>query len=265
MNMKTSANIKAFFLGLEEKIATILWPQGASCQVCGEKRKVHEKYALCDACRALIEKQAVPAEACSKCLFPVRRTGCAMCVSGRMNAIDRSYAPFRYREQVRKLIHEFKFEHNASFLPYIADAMADTLTDREYDILVPVPLSEKRMLERRRNQARMLAEALSARTDIPVRDALMRIGYQKPQSETPLQDRQKNVSDCFRCCDDVQGKKVLLIDDVRTTGSTAQACAMELKKAGAVWVGLCTAAVVYRNPRKLKSRVLKKKKRFHRK
>lgn len=261
------SNIKEKLLAVRdafERIAGhVLFPQSASCQVCGEYRLVHENYALCDTCVQEMEKLHVPPSACDRCLFPMHgKHGCAMCRSGKMNAIDRSYAPFRYTKQARKLIHELKFECNGSYLEYLGDKMDEALTDRKYDGIVPVPLNRMRMDERGGNQAALLAEQLSKRTGIPVMHALSRTGYQKPQSETPLAEREKNIRGCFQNCLPVDGKRLLLIDDVRTTGSTAQECAKELKKAGAAYIGLCTVAVVYRNPKKMKVRKEIKKKRF---
>jgi len=243
----------------------VFYPQGASCQVCGELRKVDFHYALCEECMNAMDDLRVPAAACDKCLFPVRRgSACSMCTSRRMKSIDKSYAPFCYHKQVRKLIHEFKFEHNASFLAYLGDQMANALTDRQYDMIVPVPLHRKRLEDRGRNQALILAEALSLRTGIPVSEVLERTQYKKPQSATPMAQRVKNVEGSFRCLKDLTDKRILLVDDVRTTGSTAQACALMMKRAGAGYVGLCTVAVVYRDPKKMR-RSKKKMKKFIRK
>lgn len=259
--MKGSKSFRRFLASANAFLEGVLYPQGASCQVCGEGRMVDGHYALCEECMKAMEGLRIPASACEKCLFPTRKGACSMCVSRRMKSIDSSYAPFCYRKQVRKLIHEFKFEHNASFLPYLADQMANALSNRDYDMLVPVPLHKKRLQDRGRNQSLMLAQALSERTGIQASEVLERTQYQKPQSETPMAQRAMNVAGSFRCLSDLTDKKVLLIDDVRTTGSTAQACALVMKRAGAAKVGLCTVAVVYRDPRKMR-RTSKKVKKF---
>lgn len=246
--------------GFERLAGHVLFPESASCQLCGEYRLADEKYALCAECMQKLEEMHVPSSACDKCLFPMHaQNGCRMCRSKKMNAIDRSYAPFRYRQEVRKLIHELKFECNASFLEYLGDQMQEALTDRDYDGIVPVPLNKKRLEERGLNQAELLADKLSGRTGIPVLKALSRSGYQKPQSETPVAQREKNIRGCFHACMYIEGKRLLLVDDVRTSGSTAQACAKELKNAGAAFVGLCTVAVVYRHPKKMRLKPCGKK------
>ncbi|MBR6753014.1 MAG: ComF family protein [Clostridia bacterium] len=239
--------------GFERFAGHVLFPESASCQVCGEYRLVNEKYALCEACMRALETLRPPSSACDRCLFPMhKQKGCLMCRSRKMQDIDKSYAPFCYRKEVRKLIHELKFECNTSFIEYLGDKLFESLPDRAYDGIVPVPLNKKRLEERGMNQAELLAEQLSKRTGIPVLHALSRSGYQKPQSKTPVAEREKNIQGCFHACMYIEGKRLLLVDDVRTTGSTAQACAKELKNAGAAYVGLCTAAVVYRHPKKMR-------------
>ena len=82
----------------------VFYPQGASCQVCGEYRKVDFNYALCEECMNAMDDLRVPAAACDKCLFPVRHgSACSMCTSRRMKSIDKSYAPFCYHKQVRMI------------------------------------------------------------------------------------------------------------------------------------------------------------------
>lgn len=248
------------YLRVEGYISALLYPHAAMCPICGEMRLVDEKYALCEDCMKRLDALHVPHGACDRCLSPVRRgQGCNMCRSGRMKSIDRCYAPFNYRAEVRKLVHEFKFEAVGSFMPYLSLMMTEALVDRDYDYLVPVPLNEKRLLDRGVNQARLLADGLSEKTGIPVMEALDRKGYQKPQSATPMEKRAENVKGIFHANQDLNGLRILLIDDVRTTGSTAQACAEELKRAGAAKVGLCTLAVVYRDPKKFRQKKRRKK------
>ena len=251
--MGIGEKVKHMAMRTEKYVCALLYPHAATCPICQEMRNVDETYALCPECMNILEEAHVPAAACPKCLSPVRRgSGCNMCRSGKMKDIDASYAPFCYRGGVRKLVHEFKFEGNSSFIRYLGWQMAESLPDRDFDAIVPVPLSRERMWDRGVNQARLLAEALSDRVNIPVMDAMERTGDRKPQSATPINEREENVKGVFQSVMDLTGMRILLIDDVRTTGSTAQECAKEMKKAGAVKVGLCTLAVVYRDPKKFK-------------
>ena len=225
----------------------MLFPRAAQCLCCGDPRRASEEDCLCDDCRRAIREMRVPAQACGRCLSPVRQgVPCAFCASPFMKHLESVYAPYRYGGAVRQLIHAFKFNACDEALPLLAQAMADALPRRDFDCLVPVPLHPRRLRQRGFNQALLLAQALSLRTGIPVKEALRRDHFQKPQSLTPLKKRSANVASAFSCAQDVEGMRVLLVDDVRTTGSTARFCARTLQKAGAESVCLCVAAVVYR-------------------
>jgi ComF family protein len=108
------------------------------------------------------------------------------------------------------------------------------------DILVPVPLHKKRVRERGYNQSALLAKKLGKLRNIPViDDCLVRQENTPPQARTNnLEERQLNVEGVFSCSDDsLKEKRVILVDDVSTSGSTLNACAEVLKEAGAesVW------------------------------
>jgi len=233
----------------------LLFPRAANCLCCHDPRRASLEDCLCDRCRDELEHLRVPPQACNRCLSPVRKgKKCARCASAVMQEIDRVFAPYQYKNAVRALIHAFKFNACNEALPILADAMDTALSERDFDCMVPVPLHEKRLRQRGVNQALLMAEALSKRTGIPVCELLKRVHYHGPQSLLSENARIKNVEDAFKAEEAAKGLKILLIDDVRTTGSTAHACAKALKKAGAYSVSLCTAAVVYKHPNK-KSRL----------
>lgn len=112
--------------------------------------------------------------------------------------------------------------------------------EAEYDVIVPVPLHKRRFLERGFNQAEQMASCLAERVGLPMVLALRRCRYTKPQAQCSGEERRINVRDVFAAdralVDRVHGKRVLLIDDVVTTGSTVLACAKSLKEAGAASV-----------------------------
>ncbi len=124
----------------------------------------------------------------------------------------------------------------------LAKLLQDYLTTNPMpgEVLVPVPLHRKRVRERGYNQSRLLAKELGKLTSLPVvGDCLIRQQHAPPQAKTPTVDeRRSNVANAFTCRDyKLQGKQVLLIDDVSTSGATLDACAAALKAAGAtsVW------------------------------
>jgi len=120
----------------------------------------------------------------------------------------------------------------------------ERLRDYQFDVIVPVPLHPARQRERGFNQASLLAELLSAHTSVPSKPLLERIRYTTTQTALDRSERMENLHTAFRLRKnaDVRGLRVLLIDDVLTTGSTLSECARVLKRAGATSVHAATAA-----------------------
>ena len=236
---------------LREAMLELLYPTAANCLCCGEARRVSPVDCLCDRCRAELKRWLVPAAACNRCLSPVRQgQRCALCASPVMRCIHRVYAPFCYGGPVRRLIHAFKFDACNEALYTLCGAMAAALMDRDFDCIVPVPLHPRRQRERGANQALLLARGLAGETGIPVQELLERVSFHKPQSLLQGGQRRENVKNAFRCTGDATGLKILLLDDVRTSGSTADACARALTQAGAAQVDLCVCAVVFRRQKR---------------
>jgi ComF family protein len=121
-----------------------------------------------------------------------------------------------------------------------------------FDAITPVPLHWRRRWRRGFNQAELLAREISGRTGIPVIDVLKRVQSTLTQAGLSNTGRRLNVAKAFHCrrgsqwVRRLEGKRILLIDDVMTTGSTAASCALALKRAGATRVALLTVARVDR-------------------
>ena len=238
----------AFVEKIKNAVAGLLFPHAARCLCCSDPRRADASDCLCSACREKLKSMRVPAEACERCLSPVKRgQPCAFCRSQQMKPIHKVYAPYRYGAEPRQLIHQMKFNQCGEAVPLLGKAMADAMPDRDFDCITPVPLHSLRLRQRGYNQSLLLCRELSARTGIPTLELLRRDRYQRPQSLTPQPLRQKNVANAFSCVENAEGLRVLLVDDVRTTGSTASSCADTLMNAGAESVSLCVAAVVYRS------------------
>ncbi len=116
--------------------------------------------------------------------------------------------------------------------------------DEAFDCIVPVPLHWRRRWKRGFNQSELLAGVLARATGIKVRGALGRVQATATQAGLSNSARRRNVAQAFHCRrpGTVSGKRILLVDDVMTTGSTATACAGALKRAGAARVVLLTVA-----------------------
>ena len=189
---------------------------------------------------------------CSSCrtpflnAFPLDFEGrCALCRSG-LRGFDAAYSFGTYEGVLRKLIHLYKYGKVKTLARPLSGLLAQALPrDEAFDAAVPVPLYWRRRLQRGFNQAELLARGLSRRTGIPVVRALGRLRPTPAQAGLSNSARRQNVSQAFRARG-VQGKRILLIDDVMTTGATAASCAAALKQAGARRVSLLTVARVDR-------------------
>jgi ComF family protein len=139
---------------------------------------------------------------------------------------------------MREIIYRLKYQNLRALAIPLASMLQEYLNSSplDVDILMPVPLHRKRLRERGYNQASLLARELSRLIKIPVADdILIRRRHTSPQARTAtVQERQLNIADAFACLDSrLQGKKVLLLDDVATSGVTLDACAGVLKANGA--------------------------------
>ncbi len=190
---------------------------------------------------------------CEACGFPFEYTIqdgglCGRC-SVRRPAYDRARAAMAYDDGSRALILSFKHggrtEGLASFAAQMRRAGRDVLKDA--DRLIPVPLHPTRLIKRRYNQAALLARALAKITDIDFApDILFRIRRTDSQGGFNARARVQNVRGAFsvKQPDKIKDQNLVLVDDVFTTGATLEACARELKRAGAARVdGICLARV----------------------
>ncbi|HEY1263027.1 MAG TPA: ComF family protein [Terriglobales bacterium] len=173
---------------------------------------------------------------------------CGLCRSG-FRGFDAAYCYGAYEGTLRELIHLFKYRRIESLARPLGDfAMAALPRDERFDCLTPVPLHWWRQWKRGFNQSELLARAISRRSGIPVVRALRRARSTAAQAGLSNSGRRRNVADAFlwRPKQPVAGRRILLLDDVMTTGSTAAACALALKRAGAARVALLTLARVDR-------------------
>jgi competence protein ComFC len=219
------------------------------CVVCSSI--VDEREYLCESCRSRAPRITSPA--CAKCSEPfsgaiTQTFSCANC-EHRILHFDAAVAAYRSRGLVRRLVHEFKYGRQRHLRHPLAGWLGETMSDlrlrgRHFDMIVPVPLHPARERERGFNQATLLAELLSGRIAVPLRSVLERIRYTTTQTAYDRNERMENLHDAFRLRKkmNVRELRVLLIDDVLTTGSTLSECARVLKEAGAISVYAATAA-----------------------
>jgi ComF family protein len=164
--------------------------------------------------------------------------------------IDAICTPFAFQGVLRQAIHRLKYGGFKSLALPLAHLLTQQVENRPLpaEVLVPVPLHPRRLRERGYNQSGLLAQELGRLTAIPVEeDTLVRHRNSRAQVKTSdSEERRSNVLGAFDCRGEkLKGRRILLIDDVCTTGATLNSCAIALKKAGAssVW-GLALAREV---------------------
>lgn len=164
---------------------------------------------------------------------------------------DRARAAVRYDDVARALVHRFKYSDHLELAPMLGQWMARAGREltREADALVPVPLHWRRLWARRFNQSAALALAVSRSTGVPVLgETLRRVRATPQQVGLDKSGRAQNVQGAFRVPPerkpDVAGRRLILIDDVLTSGATVEACARALLRAGAAHVDVLVFARV---------------------
>lgn len=165
--------------------------------------------------------------------------GCPHCAPARQ-AYTRALGTVRYAPPGRDLVHALKFSGRRRVAAPMAAMMADRLqawaastSAHAFDLIIPVPLHPRRMGERGFNQSDLLARGIARRLDRPLASAgLRRTRYTQPQSSLTGEARKRNLVNAFAPVG-AMPPRVLLVDDVMTTGSTVSECARALRGAGA--------------------------------
>ena len=206
---------------------------------------------LCDVCAD--EAPRLRAPFCAKCSQPFAGAIsdtfiCANC-QDRVLHFDAAVSAYRSRGVVRQVMLDFKYGRQVHLRYILARWLAEALEDprlagRRFDFIVPVPLHPARKRERGFNQAELLARVLSRKTNIGLYSVLQRTRYTTTQTQFDRAQRMENLKGAFRLRrgGNVQDLRVLLVDDVLTTGSTLSECASVLKADGALSVHAATAA-----------------------
>jgi len=214
---------------LRGMVLDLLFPK--VCAACGRG-----PWPFCPGCRdALIP---IKCPMCARCGAPVS-VGVATCEHCPPPEVDCARSAFVFEGPLRKAIHRLKFAGDRSVAAALGSAMAAVL-DGEPDAITWVPLSRGRLAERGYDQARALARAVSRQTGVPAQRLLVRSRDLPPQALRGAEERRSALADAFSASRRPPAR-ILLVDDVMTTGATAAECARALKHAGASDVEVLTA------------------------
>jgi ComF family protein len=175
--------------------------------------------------------------------YPLDEQGlCGLCRRG-LTGFDAAYSFGSYEGELRELIHIFKYGRVETLARPLGKFLLIALPrEQRFDVIVPMPLHWRKQWRRGFNQSELLAREVSRFWKTPLKRAVRRVKNTPAQAGLTSAKRRDNVSAAFRVKGVVKGMKVLLVDDVMTTGATAGSCAATLKRAGAAHVTLLTLA-----------------------
>lgn len=217
-----------------------------ACPICGTVLKKTEK-KVCLTCRRKLSEARVAEPACARCGKPLEEIETEYCMDcekkrrKKYDSLRQGTALWIYTDSLKEAMASFKYEgcyENAAFFAEeFIRFRKEKLLAWKPDFLIPVPLHRHRRWFRGYNQAEILAEEIGKRLHLPVEnDVLCRNLDTNPQKQLDDKARYRNMVSAFYVPESaiykLNGKRVVLIDDIYTTGSTLEACAGELKKAG---------------------------------
>lgn len=227
------------------------------CPLCHLRLGERRRDPLCGSCWEGLERLLPPyCRSCGRPFPRFERAGppegspCEAC-RRRRPRFSYARAVTLYGERVREALHVLKFRGRTTMAQPLGDLLAEAGSSmvpvKDVDCLVPVPLHPSREAERGFNQSVLLARRVGRRWGIPIEaKVLRRQRSTRPQTDLDADERRANVKGAFelRRPDAVEGRHVLLVDDVLTTGATAAECARVLLNGGAATVGVLTVARV---------------------
>lgn len=227
----------------------LIYPEKNTCFICeAYDESIGDKY-ICPDCEKRIKKLLPPL--CVKCSKPIDYNSpnnlCREC-AGSKRHFEISRAPYAYEGLIKKAIYSYKYYNKPYFYKFFGNCLVNYMKSNNYtgfDCIVPVPLHPSKMRKRGYNQSELLARHISEKLSIPYVDALKRTKKTLKQSVQSKEGRRKNLKDAFAVkssAKKVINSSVLLVDDIYTTGTTADECSKALVKYGAGKVYVITIA-----------------------
>jgi ComF family protein len=236
---------------ISDGFLNLFYPE--TCFACSSPVARRQECGLCDDCWRKVLDLRIEGACCPSCGAPLPEFAngsahlCLECIR-RPPPYSGSRSFGYYSTEMRQMIHELKFNGRRPLVKLLAPIMADVFFEfwqrEDFDLITAVPLHRGRRRERGFNQAELLSRALARLIGLPELRTLRRTAATRSQVGLSDAQRLENVSNAFSCThiDRVAGKRILLIDDVMTTGATVAGAARALIGAGVEKVSVLTAA-----------------------
>lgn len=219
----------------------LFFPTPRICPFCGTKQA---QLGVCAECQAQLVQQKENHKQCQRCgTFGVSAVSCDNC-RGWPAYLVHNYSGMPYKGVYREAMLQFKYRR-APWLAKVLVTVVASEIDQEFDVIVPVPLHKRRLWERGYNQSALLARELAKILTVPVAEkVLIRVVNTAHQTKLSRGERAKNLDGAFRVIhpEAIKGCRVLLVDDILTTGTTIAHCAKILHQNGAKIVAGVTIA-----------------------
>ncbi len=192
---------------------------------------------LCEGCQADLPRNQ---SACQRCAHPLEISAvktiltCAHCLK-KPPSVDHSTVPFLYQNPISFMVKQLKFHNQLVYAPLIAHLISQVLQQEENlpHLILPVPLHSKRLQQRGFNQSQQIAQHIAKQLNLSCRhDLVARQKNTTSQTELNTALRQQNIKGAFRVIKPIIAKRVAIVDDVMTSGATANELAATLKQAG---------------------------------
>ena len=241
---------------IASELLDVLYPPGLYCNCCGKITDDTRTYGLCNDCMRDI--RWVNGRTCVKCGKVMSETDpgevCFYCRSHEHN-FDRGYACAEYGEYEKTLLYELKYASRGDIGLAIGEIIYDRMAAEfgedglapAYDLVIPIPIHKRRKNTRGFNQAELIAKDFAARADLNM-EAKLLIRTKETGAMKGLgpAERRTNIQGAFEIREDseefIKGARILIIDDIFTTGATLDEAALVLKDAGASRVDFCVFA-----------------------
>lgn len=242
--------MKGIWEKAKNMISEAVFPSNIYCIRCGSLIDGSRPYSLCDKCaQDLHWTNGRTCEKCGKALHDTYKGKfCYDCMTYK-HAFEKGYSCFTYGLHERKLLFDYKYNGKG----YLADKFGDILYDRiscedvHVDVIIPIPVGKKRLKQRGYNQSALMARRLSKRWGVPADERIIFRTTETPRLRnlSPI-ERENVLTGAFSIFESgkqkIKNRKIMLVDDIYTTGATADACSKILIESGAAAVFVLTLA-----------------------